>query len=197
MAGGLAVEVLCGGDISEFHWDVFHRFYLNTIEDKYAYAYLTRDFFSLLGAALGERVVLVLARQGGDYVAGALNLRGGDTLYGRYWGCEESWGCDNMHKFLHFELCYYRAIDYAIAHGIKHVEAGAQGSHKISRGYLPSPTWSAHWFHAQAFADAVREFVSTERAAVEENMKTLMGRSPFSAAATPGVSASPHSKGDG
>lgn len=189
MADGLEVEVLTGTHITESHWDVFYRFYLNTIEDKFAHAYLTRDFFSQLGAAMAERVVLVMARQGGDYVAGALNLRGGDTLYGRYWGCDESWGCDTMHKFLHFELCYYRAIDFAIAHGLMRVEAGAQGRHKISRGYLPHPTWSAHWFGSHGFAVAVSESVSAERAAVEEDMKTLMGRSPFSAAVRSGQTA--------
>jgi predicted N-acyltransferase len=181
-ADGLEVEVLAGADITESHWDAFYKFYLNTIEDKSAYAYLTRDFFSLMGAAMCERVVLVMARQGSDYVAGALNLQGSDTLYGRYWGCDESWGCENMHKFLHFELCYYRAIDFAIDHGLMRVEAGAQGHHKISRGYLPHSTWSAHWFNSHGFAGAVGEFVAAERAVVEEDMRTLMGRSPFSSA---------------
>lgn len=122
---------------------------------------------------MADRMVLILARRGGRYVAGALNLRGGDTLYGRYWGAVEE------HPFLHFELCYYQAMDYAIAHKLARVEAGAQGEHKIARGYLPAPTYSAHWIAHPGFRDAVAAFLERERQAVAHDMQALAEFGPF------------------
>ena len=130
-AAGLTFHALSGTDITERHWDAFYGFYRSTVDRKWGSAYLTRSFFSLLGERLGDRVVLMYAENAGKPVAGALNLAGDEALYGRNWGCRGDW------PFLHFELCYYRAIDWAIEHGLKRVEAGAQGRHKIQRGYLP------------------------------------------------------------
>ncbi|HEX2944211.1 MAG TPA: GNAT family N-acetyltransferase, partial [Rhodopila sp.] len=135
-AAGLTFHALSGADITESHWDAFYRFYQSTVDRKWGSAYLTRAFFSLLGQRLGDKVVLMYAEQDGKPVAGALNLAGSEALYGRNWGCRGEW------PFLHFELCYYRAIDWAIEHGLKRVEAGAQGRHKIQRGYMPKHTYS-------------------------------------------------------
>ena len=164
---GIEIETLNGAAIKARHWDAFFRFYTSTSDKKWGAAYLTREFFDLLGQRMGERVVLVMAKQDGRYVAGALNLMGGDTLYGR------NWGCLSEVPFLHFEACYYRAIDFAIARGLKRVEAGAQGSHKIQRGYLPAPTYSAHWIRDPGFAKAVEDFLKRERRAVEHEMEEL------------------------
>ncbi len=171
---GTSIETLNGPEISARHWDAFFRFYTSTSDKKWGSAYLTREFFDLLGSRLGERVVLVMAKQDGRYVAGALNLMGKDTLYGRNWGCAGDF------PFLHFEACYYRAIDFAIARGLKRVEAGAQGAHKIQRGYLPAPTYSAHWIRDPGFRHAVEDFLKRERRAVENEMEELEeGLSPF------------------
>eukprot|EP01037_Dinobryon_pediforme_P012398 gene12398-12484_t len=136
---GLEFIALRGPEITAAHWRAFYRFYSSTVDRKWGSAYLTEEFFPLLGKYVGDRVVLMLALQAGKPVAGALNLMGSDTLYGR------NWGCIGDFPFLHFELCYYRAIDFAIEHKLARVEAGAQGEHKIQRGYLPTPTYSAHW----------------------------------------------------
>ncbi len=171
---GIEIETLNGAEIKPGHWDAFFHFYTSTSDRKWGSAYLTREFFDLLGSRLGERVVLVMAKQNGRYVAGALNLMGKDTLYGRNWGCAGDF------PFLHFEACYYRAIDFAIARGLKRVEAGAQGAHKIQRGYLPSPTYSAHWIRDPGFRHAVEDFLKRERRAVENEMEELEeGLSPF------------------
>jgi len=171
---GVAIETLNGADIKHKHWDAFFGFYTSTSDKKWGSAYLTREFFDLLGERLGNQVVLVMAKQDGRYVAGALNLMGGDTLYGR------NWGCLSDIPFLHFEACYYRAIDFAIARGLKRVEAGAQGAHKIQRGYLPSPTYSAHWIRDPGFRNAVADFLKRERRAIENEMEELEeGLSPF------------------
>jgi uncharacterized protein len=171
---GTSIETLNGPEISARHWDAFFRFYTSTSDKKWGSAYLTREFFDLLGQRMGERVVLVMAKQDGRYVAGALNLMGKDTLYGRNWGCAGDF------PFLHFEACYYRAIDFAIARGLKRVEAGAQGAHKIQRGYLPAPTYSAHWIRDPGFRHAVEDFLKRERRAVENEMEELEeGLSPF------------------
>jgi predicted N-acyltransferase len=170
---GLEIRTLTGGDITARHWDAFHHFYLTTSDRKWGSPYLTRSFFTLLGERLGERVVLVMAFYQGEPVAGALNLRGTDTLYGR------NWGSLGEFKFLHFEACYYRAIDYAIAHGLARVEAGAQGTHKIQRGYLPSETYSAHWIRDRGFADAVESFLDREREVIRAEMAALAELSPF------------------
>jgi len=174
LATGLEIETLTGGDLETRHWDAFYRFYMAMTERKWGGGYLTREFFELLHQRLADRVVLVLARQGKRYVAGALNLMGSDTLYGR------NWGVIGDFPFLHFEVCYYRALDFAIARGLKRVEAGAQGEHKIQRGYLPVPTYSAHWIRDPGFARAVASFLDRERQAVAAEMTMLEDElSPF------------------
>lgn len=172
-AAGLTFHALSGADITERHWDAFYAFYQSTVDRKWGSAYLTRSFFSMLGERLGERVVLMYAENGNRPVAGALNLAGEEALYGRNWGCRGDW------PFLHFELCYYRAIDWAIAHGLRRVEAGAQGRHKIQRGYLPRPTYSAHWIAHRGLRQAVERFLVEERAEVLAEMAALAEESPF------------------
>ena len=170
---GLVIHTLTGDDIRPEHWDAFFAFYMDTGGRKWGTPYLTRSFFDILGATMADKVVLVLAEADGRPVGGALNLKGDDTLYGRYWGCLES------HAFLHFEACYYQAIDYAIAHGLARVEAGAQGDHKIQRGYLPVPTYSAHWIVDPGFRRAVEDYLKRERPAVQQEIEGLMQYSPF------------------
>lgn len=172
-AAGLDFLTLRGGEIRPRHWDAFYRFYTATVDRKWGNAYLTRRFFSLLSERLGDAVVLMLAEHHGTPVAGALNLAGSDTLYGRNWGCRGEW------PFLHFELCYYRAIEFAITYGLKRVEAGAQGEHKIQRGYLPCPTYSAHWVAHRGLSRAIAEFLDEERPAVRARMDDLAELSPF------------------
>ncbi|MDX2265774.1 MAG: GNAT family N-acetyltransferase [Hyphomicrobiales bacterium] len=173
LAGGLTVEWLTGAAITEAHWDAFFAFYMDTGGRKWGRPYLNRRFFSLAGAAMGERLLLILAKDGARPIAGALNVIGGDTLFGRYWGCVEE------RPFLHFELCYHQAIDYAIAHGLNRVEAGAQGEHKLARGYLPETTYSAHWFAHPGLSAAVERYLERERPAVEEERRLLLEQSPF------------------
>ncbi len=170
---GLEFLTLRGPEIEPAHWEAFFRFYHSTVDRKWGNAYLTKTFFPMLGQRLGERVVLMLAVEGGVPVAGALNLLGTDALYGRNWGAVGEW------PFLHFELCYYRAIDYAIEHGLARVEAGAQGEHKIQRGYRPRPTYSAHWIAHRGLRGAVREFLDAERPARVAEMAELDLLSPY------------------
>ena len=170
---GISIHVLSGGDLTRKVWDAFFRFYMSTVDRKWGSAYLNRSFFNLLGERLGDRVVLVMAQRHGDWIGGALNLRGADTLYGR------NWGADGEYKFLHFEACYYQAIEYAITHGLQRVEAGAQGTHKIQRGYLPAETYSAHWFADRRLADGVERFLMQERAAIRAQIAELDEYSPF------------------
>ena len=170
---GLTIRHLTGADIGEAEWNAFWTFYQDTGSRKWGRPYLTRSFFPLLGAAMGDRVLLILAERDGQPIAGALNLIGDDTLYGRYWGCTEDV------PFLHFELCYYQAIDAAIARGLKTVEAGAQGEHKLARGYVPVPTWSAHYLPDPGFRRAVADFLVRERAAVAEEQEYLAELAPF------------------
>ena len=165
--GGIAIETLTGREIETRHWDAFFRFYRSTSDRKWGEAYLTRSFFDLIGARMADRIALVMAKKHGRYVAGALNLIGRDTLFGRNWGCLGDF------PFLHFEACYYRAIDFAIARGLKRVEAGAQGQHKIQRGYLPVETYSAHWIRDPGFARAVADFLARERRALGAEMEAL------------------------
>ncbi len=172
-AAGLTFHALSGAAITERHWDAFYRFYNATVDRKWGSAYLTRRFFSLLSERLGDKVVLMMAENAGKPIAGALNLAGEDALYGRNWGCVGDW------PFLHFELCYYRAIDWAIAHGLRRVEAGAQGRHKIQRGYLPRPTYSAHWIAHAGLRRAVGNFLDEERPQIEAEMASLAEESPF------------------
>jgi hypothetical protein len=175
---GIEMEVLTGASITPAHWDRFHEFYLSTIHAHGAYAYLTRDFFHRLGQALPEHAVLVLARKGNEYVAGALNLRGADALYGRYWGCR-----GEFHS-LHFETCYYAAIEYAIAQGLRRFEAGAQGGHKLARGFTPVVTRSAHRLTHPKFNRAIAEYLARERLDVNACMNELNEHAPFKAKAT-------------
>jgi hypothetical protein len=174
---GLEILPLTGGDLREEHWDAFFAFYMDTGARKWGQPYLNRRFFSLLGERMADRVLLILARRGRRYIAGALNLIGGDCLFGRNWGCLEDV------RFLHFELCYYQAIDWAIAHGLARVEAGAQGQHKIARGYLPTAVYSAHHIADQHLRSAVARFLEEERRAVQGEMDWLAEEySPFKAA---------------
>ena len=170
---GLTIRHLTGAAIEPRHWDAFWRFYQDTGSRKWGQPYLTRSFFPLLGEALGDRVLLILAERDGVPIAGALNLIGDDTLYGRYWGCTVDV------PFLHFELCYYQAIDAAIARGLKTVEAGAQGEHKLARGYVPVPTWSAHYIPDPGFRRAIADFLARERASVAADQEYLGELTPF------------------
>ena len=164
---------LQGSEIEPRHWDAFYRFYTSTVDRKWGSAYLTRKFFPMLSERLGDAVVLMLAEKDGTPVAGALNMMGSEALYGRNWGCRGDW------PFLHFELCYYRAIEFAIAHGLQRVEAGAQGQHKIQRGYLPRPTYSAHWIAHPGLRRAIAGYLEQERPAVEADMAALAEGSPY------------------
>ena len=170
---GLVLRTLTGEEVEAHHWDAFYRFYITTSNRKWGSPYLTRAFFRQLGETMAERVVLVLAEDRGTPVAGALNLRGDDTLYGR------NWGCLGDHRFLHFETCYYRAVDFAIAHGLKRVEAGAQGEHKIQRGYGPVETYSAHWIADPNFRDAVARFLDQESDMIRHEIAALAEHNPF------------------
>ncbi|MEH6527582.1 MAG: GNAT family N-acetyltransferase [Sneathiella sp.] len=170
---GLEFETVSGAEISEVHWDAFFNFYIDTGSRKWGTPYLNRAFFSLLSASLGDAIVLFMVKRDGHYIAGALNLKSSDCLYGRYWGCVED------HRFLHFETCYYRAIEYAIDHGIKRVEAGAQGPHKLARGYLPTKTHSAHWLRDPGFHDAVADFLVAETREIDAELNYLSEHSPF------------------
>lgn len=173
-ASGLVLRTLRGPEITPRHWAAFHRFYRSTTDRKWGRsAYLTPQFWPLLGERLGDAVVLMVAERDGEPVAGALNLLGREALYGRNWGAVVDV------PFLHFELCYYRAIEFAIEHRIPRVEAGAQGEHKIQRGYLPQPVWSAHWIRDKGFRDAVAQFLARETVLIRHEMAELQQLSPF------------------
>ena len=170
---GLTIRHLTGRDLTEAAWDAFWVFYQDTGSRKWGSPYLSRAFFSLLGQRMADKVLLILAERDGRPIAGALNLIGADTLYGRYWGCVEDV------PFLHFELCYYQAIDAAIARGLARVEAGAQGEHKLARGYVPVPTWSAHYIPDPGFHAAIKDFLARERAAIAADAEYLGELTPF------------------
>jgi predicted N-acyltransferase len=170
---GLEIVHLQGAAIEECHWDAFWNFYQDTGARKWGHPYLTRSFFTLLGERMADAVLLILALRDGRPIAGALNLIGGGALYGRYWGCVEEV------PFLHFELCYYQAIDAAIARGLDRVEAGAQGGHKLARGYEPVPTYSAHYIADPGFREAIADFLRRERAAVTHEIGALAELGPF------------------
>ncbi len=170
---GLTIRHVTGSDLHERDWDAFWAFYQDTGSRKWGTPYLTRAFFSLLGERMADRVLLILAERDGRPIAGALNLIGATTLYGRYWGCVEDV------PFLHFELCYYQAIDAAIARGLQFVEAGAQGEHKLARGYSPVATWSAHYIPDLNFRRAIADFLVRERAAVAADQAFLDDLTPF------------------
>lgn len=170
---GLRIVEATADTIEPAHWDAMWAFYQDTGARKWGHPYLTRAAFDLLGARMADRIILVLAYAGEQAVAGAMHFFGGDTLYGRYWGCLADI------PYLHFELCYYRAIDIAIARGLRRVEAGAQGGHKLARGYGPVATWSAHFIADPGFRRAVAEFLERERAAEEQELEWLEGHMPF------------------
>ena len=170
---GIQLKRLTGEELTEDYWDVFYQYYLNTIDRKMGHSYLTRDFFSILGETMSDLAMLVIAEHQGKRVAGALNLIGSDTIFGRNWGCSEDF------KFLHFEACYYQAIDFAIENKLKWVEAGAQGPHKIQRGYLPREVYSAHWIADPKFRGAVEQFIDQERKDINYEINSLMEYSPY------------------
>ena len=173
-SAGLDIRVLTGADIQPPHWDAFFAFYMDTGARKWGQPYLTRDFFTRIGATMADRVALVMAFRDGQPVAGALNLIGRDALYGRQWGALEEV------PFLHFELCYYQAIQFAIERGLSRVEAGAQGEHKIARGYLPSPVYSAHFIADPALREPVADYLARERPAIEAEIGAMTEElSPF------------------
>lgn len=167
------LHTLTGDELKPEHWDAFHAFYLETADRKWGGGYLNREFFDHLGQTMANRVVLVMCEDRGEWVAGALNLLGSDTLYGR------NWGSDGRYRFLHFEACYYRALDFAIERGLKRVEAGAQGEHKIQRGYLPVLTHSAHWIADPGFRRALDHHLRQERAAIAAEIEALAEFSPY------------------
>jgi len=173
LASGLEIEAVRGRDITEAHWDAFFAFYMDTGSRKWGRPYLNRKAFSLIGQAAGDRCLLIFAKRGKRPIAGSFHMIGGDCLFGRYWGATEH------HPCLHFELCYYQAIDYAIAHKIARVEAGAQGEHKLARGYLPTLTYSAHYIADPSLRRAIADFLERERAYVETASEELAEYAPF------------------
>ena len=172
-AFGGEIRSLTGEQIEPHHWDAFWRFYQDTGSRKWGTPYLTRAFFDIAQDTLRDDILLVMCHRDGRDVAGALNMIGRDVLFGRYWGCIEHHDC------LHFEACYYRAIDHAIEHGLQGVEAGAQGEHKLARGYLPAECHSLHWVGNQGFARAIEQFLRQERRAIEEDIEVMTAYGPF------------------
>lgn len=170
---GLIFQHITGADISEAHWDVFYQFYLDTGSRKWGSPYLNRETFGRLGERMADRILLIFAMEGDAPIAGALNLIGSDTLYGRYWGTRST------RPMLHFETCYYQAIDYAIAKELTYVEAGAQGGHKLARGYAPVLTHSAHWIAHEGLRHAIADYLDRERDAVARDQDYLKERTPF------------------
>ena len=173
VASGITIHALTGSDITEDAWDAFFDFYMETGSRKWGRPYLNRSFFSLIGESMANDVLLVMARRDGRWIAGAINFIGSDTLFGRNWGAIEH------HPFLHFEVCYYQAIDFAIQRGLKIVEAGAQGEHKIARGYLPQTTYSAHYIADPGLRHAIADYLKRERAYVAEAGRELAEAGPF------------------
>ena len=173
VANGITIHWLTGSDITEDAWDAFFAFYMQTGSRKWGRPYLTRAFFSLVGESMAEEVLLVMARRNNRWIAGAINFIGSDTLFGRNWGAIEH------HPFLHFEVCYYQAVDFAIERGLKTVEAGAQGEHKIARGYLPQTTYSAHYIADPGLRRAISDYLKRERAYVAEAGREISEAGPF------------------
>lgn len=173
LGNGITVHPLTGAEITEAVWDAFFAFYMETGSRKWGRPYLTRAFYSLIGESMSRDVVLIMAKRDGRWIAGAINFIGSDTLFGRHWGAIEH------HPFLHFEVCYYQAIDFAIRRGLHRVEAGAQGEHKIARGYLPQTTYSAHYIVDPALRRAVADYLKRERAYVAEAVRELTDAGPF------------------
>ena len=173
LSAGVEVRWLTGSDLTEAVWDAFFAFYMETGSRKWGRPYLTREFFSIVGERMRDRILLVMARRAGRWIAGAINFIGADTLYGRNWGAIEH------HPFLHFEVCYYQAIDFAIARGLQRVEAGAQGEHKLARGYLPHTTYSAHFIANPALRRAIADYLARERLYVQAATEELAAAAPF------------------
>jgi predicted N-acyltransferase len=170
---GVEIEPLTGSDLTEHHWDVFFECYQDTGARKWGTPYLTRDFFQLLHERMADKVLMVMAKREGRYIAAALNLIGGETLFGRYWGALEHQDC------LHFELCYHQAIEFALAHGLTRVEAGAQGAHKLARGYRPKLVYSAHDIAHTGLREAISAYLKRERPAVERERLSLEAETPY------------------
>ncbi|MDV4158185.1 GNAT family N-acetyltransferase [Rhizobium brockwellii] len=173
LENGISIDWLTGRDLTERIWDQFFKFYMDTGGRKWGRPYLTRKFYSLIGERMADDILLVMAKRDGRYIAGAINFIGSDTLYGRHWGCIED------HPFLHFEVCYHQAIDFALSKGLKRVEAGAQGEHKLARGYLPVTTHSAHYVAHAGLRRAIGDYLARERADVEQMSELLTEHSPF------------------
>ncbi|WP_157019765.1 GNAT family N-acetyltransferase [Mesorhizobium xinjiangense] len=173
MASGVTIEWLTGSDLTEAVWDDFYRFYMDTGSRKWGRPYLNRRFYSLIGERMADDILLVMARHNGRYIAGAINFIGSETLYGRHWGCIED------HPYLHFEICYHQAIDFAIERRLKTVEAGAQGQHKLARGYMPVTTHSAHYVAHPGLRHAIADYLEHERDEVEQVSEILQERGPF------------------
>jgi len=170
---GISLEILHGDEVSQEQWEIYHRFYNSTFDRKYGYATFSQNFFLEIAKTMPRNIVLVLAKHQDDYVAGAFNIRGSETLYGRHWGCS--------HEFhsLHFEACYYQGLEYCINNGLQRFEPGAQGEHKIARGFLPAKTWSAHWIADERFETPIRQFVTHELKGMEHYIAELQEHSPF------------------
>jgi len=173
LAAGIEVQWLTGADLTEAVWDAFFAFYMDTGSRKWGRPYLTRKFYSLVGSAMADRTLLIMAKRAGRFIAGAINFIGADTLYGRHWGAIEH------HPFLHFELCYYQAIEFAIVHRLRRVEAGAQGEHKLARGYLPTTTHSAHYIADKGLRRAIADYLRRERDYVAAAGRELSEAGPF------------------
>jgi hypothetical protein len=173
LEGGIEIERVTGSDLTEDHWDAFFAFYMDTGSRKWGSPYLTRTFFSMIGETMRDEILLVLAKRRGRAIAGALNFIGSDALYGRYWGALEE------HPCLHFEVCYYQAIDFAIERKLARVEAGAQGAHKLARGYLPVQTYSAHWIRDPGLRRAIANYLKREHLAVAHEIALLGEESPY------------------
>ena len=173
LSEGIEIDWLTGSVLTETIWDEFFAFYMDTGSRKWGRPYLNRTFFSLISENMADDILLIMARRDGRYIAGAINFIGGDTLYGRHWGCIED------HPYLHFEVCYHQAIDFAIDHRLRVVEAGAQGEHKLARGYAPVTTHSAHYIVHEGFRNAVRDYLDHERRDVEQIQETLEEHSPY------------------
>ena len=170
---GVVIERITGEEILERHWDAFYKFYLDTANRKWGSAYLTREFFSIVGETMSEHILLIMCKKGGRYIAGAINFIGSECLYGRNWGCSEDY------PYLHFEVCYYQAIDFAIEKNLKRVEAGAQGAHKLARGYMPTHTYSSHWIANNSLAEAVSNYLDQERQHVDREIDFVEQKGPF------------------
>jgi uncharacterized protein len=173
LANGITVHWLTGSDLTESVWDAFFEFYMDTGSRKWGRPYLTRSFYSIVSEKMRDRILLVMAKRNGRWIAGAINFIGSDTLFGRHWGATEH------HPFLHFEVCYYQAIDYAIQHKLARVEAGAGGQHKITRGYMPAATYSAHYIADPALRRAIADFLTHERAHVAAEIDEFTEAAPF------------------